>query len=75
MVGNRGGRDATWQDTKYALERLTHGGLPINIWKCDFLAKSVTALGILLWDSQITLGLKAMQKFLGSTIPYDLTSL
>lgn len=51
MVGNRQGREATWEDTNHALHRLTHGGLPINIWKCDFLAKSITALGILLWDS------------------------
>lgn len=59
----------------YAIHRLTHAGLPLNIWKCHMLVHSAHLLGLLLWDSNITLGAKAMQKFMGMELPRNLKDL
>ena len=37
-----------WQDTLLALKRLITAGFPINITKCQFLVKSIVALGFIL---------------------------
>ena len=74
-MGDPAGLKATWDDTHNALKRLTFGGLPINIWKCDLLTTQTHVLNILLWDSNITLGFKAMQKFFGANLPTNLREL
>lgn len=33
-IGREEGLKETWEDTVHALHRLTHNGLPLNIWKC-----------------------------------------
>ena len=33
-IGRPEGIEATWKDTIHVIHRLTHNGLPLNIWKC-----------------------------------------
>jgi hypothetical protein len=71
-IGNKKGLRETREETFYAIKRLTHAGLPLNIWKCRMLVYSSHLLGLLLWDSNVTLGVKAMQRFMGMELPRNL---
>lgn len=59
----------------HAIHRLTHNGMPLNIWKCHFLDHHVCMLGMILWNDKFTLGPKAMAKFFGATLPKSLREL
>ena len=62
----------TWGDTLSALKRLTWAGLPINIWKCEFLVPKLTILGRELTGDGYSLGPKAIKRVFGTELPTTL---
>jgi hypothetical protein len=52
----------TWLDTLEAIRCLVAIGLPINIWKCQFLFSEVQVLGYVLCGDKYQLGRKSIAK-------------
>ena len=67
--------EATWQDTLEAMICLLRQGLPINIWKCQFLRTMLSLLGVVLSGERFQLGKKSIAKLFATEIPCNLMQL
>ena len=62
----------TWRNTLAVLWRLALMGLPINLWKCHFMCRSLNLLGVVLCEQKYQLGRKALQRLIASELPTTL---
>ncbi len=67
--------EEAWAGTLEAMRCLLCMGLPINIWKCQFLVQELNLLGMLLAEQHFQLGRKAMRKLFASHLPRTLLEL
>jgi hypothetical protein len=68
-------RRCTWLDTLEGCRCLVAMGLPVNIWKCQFLFPSVQVLGYVLAGERYQLGKKAIAKLFARSLPTNLREL
>lgn len=73
-IGNILACDA-WEDTVECLKCLLKNGLPINIWKCQFLNYQISLLGFALTEDKLQLGKKSVKKLFQASLPKTIKGL
>ena len=66
---------ATWLDTLEAIRSLVSMGLPINIWKCQFLFDRVVVLGYSVEGDKYQLGKNSIARLFAKRLPRSLLEL
>ena len=58
-----------WGATLAAMLRLAFHGLPINLRKCGLLQKSLSLLGVVLFEQKYSLGRKSWGRLIAGELP------